>query len=77
MKSICFPPSAFCLLSTAYCVWGDFELMGLFAPTAARYWCHLRDMGVASRSHSRESGNLLGKPSEMRCRRTGLPLSRE
>jgi hypothetical protein len=31
----------------------------------------------ASRSHSRESGNLLGKPSKMRCRRTGFPLSRE
>jgi hypothetical protein len=50
------------------------------APGGSRaegHWCQLRDMGVARRSHSRESGNLLGKPSEMRCRRNGFPLSRE
>jgi hypothetical protein len=35
--------------------------------------CHLRDMGVGRCSHSRESGNLSGKPSEMRGRRTGFP----
>jgi hypothetical protein len=29
-------------------------------------------MGAASRSHSRESGNPLRKPSEMRCQRTGF-----
>jgi hypothetical protein len=27
--------------------------------------------------HSRESGNLLRKPLEVWCRRTGFPLSRE
>ena len=34
IKSICFPPSAFCLLPTAYCVRGEFELAGLLARTA-------------------------------------------
>jgi len=29
------------------------------------YWRHLRDMGVAGRSHSRESGNLLRQPLQM------------
>jgi hypothetical protein len=36
--------------------------------------CHLRDTGVPRCSHSRESGNLLRKPLEMRRRRTGFPL---
>ena len=35
-------------------------------------WRHWRDPGVASRSHSSESGNLLGKPSGARRRRTGF-----
>jgi hypothetical protein len=28
------PPTAFCLLPTAYCIWGEFELAGLLARTA-------------------------------------------
>ncbi len=39
---------------------------------------HRRRSGCWRRgSHSRESGNLLGKPLEVCCRRTGFPLSRE
>jgi hypothetical protein len=34
MKSICFAPIAFCLLSAAYCIWGEFELAGPPARTA-------------------------------------------
>ena len=34
MKSIYFPPSAYCLLPTAYCIRGEFELAGLLARTA-------------------------------------------
>ena len=34
MKSICFPPSAFCLLPTAYCNWWGFWLAGVLARTA-------------------------------------------
>jgi hypothetical protein len=37
------------------------------------YRCHLRDMSVASHGLSRESGNLLRKTLELRCRRTGFP----
>jgi hypothetical protein len=28
MKSICFPPTAFCLLPTAYCVYSGFGICG-------------------------------------------------
>ena len=34
MKSICFPPSAFCPLPAAYCLRGEFELAGIWASTA-------------------------------------------
>jgi hypothetical protein len=33
----------------------------LSTTSEVRYWCHLRDMGARSRSHSRESGNPLRK----------------
>jgi hypothetical protein len=41
------------------------------------YWCHMRDTGAPMCSHSRESGNLLRTPLEMRRRQTGFPLTRE
>jgi hypothetical protein len=47
------------------------------AATRLGCWCHFRDTGAPRCSHSRESGNLLRQPLEMRCRRTGFPLSRE
>jgi hypothetical protein len=83
MKSICFPPSAFCLLLTADCLLNlkGLRVGGTLGPYRSLrqdgHWSHLHHMGARSRSHSRESGNPLGKPSEMRCRRTGFPLSRE
>ena len=47
------------------------------SPRVLGQWCHLRDGGAPRHSHSRESGNPLRKPWEMRCSRTGFPLSRE
>src|SRR5208337_1673669 len=40
--------------------------------TGTGYWCHLQDMVIPGCSHSRESGNLLRKPLEMRRRRSGF-----
>ncbi len=40
-------------------------------------WCHLRDTLYPGYSHSREGGNPLRKPLEIRRRRTGFPPSRE
>jgi hypothetical protein len=45
--------------------------LAVVPPRQSGYRCH-REC-----SHSRESGNPLGKPSQVRYRRTGFPLSRE